>query len=162
VAQIDARSGRYDSARELITQVTTAGVAMDVNWLQACLLADAAADVGDREAAAYLHDQLEPFAGLFAVLARGAGCYCSTELYLGRAAATLGRLDEAQARMRRAIAVNERAGSPTFATMAMLRLGRVLAESGDAAAARDVLVETVARAEALDIPALAREAATAL
>ena len=85
---------------------------MDVNWLQACLLADAAADLGDTAAAAYLHDRLEPYADLFAVIARGAGCYCSTELYLGRLAATLGRLDEAEARLRRAVAVNEAAGSP--------------------------------------------------
>jgi hypothetical protein len=44
----------------------------------------------------------------------------------------------------------------------MLRLGRVLEDCGDAAAARNVLAETVARAEALAMPALAREAAAAL
>ena len=77
---------------------------MDVNWLQACLLADVAGDVGDPAAAAYLHERLEPYADLFAVIARGAGCYCSTELYLGRAAAALGRFDEAEARLRRAVA----------------------------------------------------------
>ena len=96
------------------------------------------------------------------MIARGAGCYCSTELYLGRVAATLGRLDEAEARLRRAVAVNDAAGSPSFAAISMLRLGGVLAERGDAAGAREVLTETVARAEALAMPALAAEAAAAL
>jgi DNA-binding SARP family transcriptional activator len=162
VAQVDARTGRHDSARELLERLTTAGVAMDVNWLQACLLADAAADVHDPAAAAYLRERLEPCADLFAVLARGAGCYCSTELYLGRLAATVGRLEEAEARLRRAVAVNDAAGSTTFAAISMLRLGGVLAERGDAAAARDALTETQARAEALAMPALAAEAAAAL
>jgi tetratricopeptide (TPR) repeat protein len=154
VARIDARSGRYDSARELLGRLTAAGVAMDVNWLQACLLADVAA-------AGYIHDRLEPYADLFAVIARGGGCYCSTELYLGRLAATVGRLDEAEARLRRAVAVNEAAGSPPYAAIALLRLGDVHAERGEEAGARDVLTETVARAEALGMPALAAEATAA-
>jgi tetratricopeptide (TPR) repeat protein len=162
VAYVDARGGRHDRARELLERLTAAGVVMDVNWLQACLLADAAADVGDPAAAAFLHDRLEPYADLFAVVARGAGRYSSTELYLGRLAATVGRLEEAEARLRRAVAANEKAGSPTFAAISVLRLGGVLAERGDASGARDVLAETVARAEALAMPALAAEAAAAL
>jgi DNA-binding SARP family transcriptional activator/tetratricopeptide (TPR) repeat protein len=162
VARIDASCGRHDSARELLQRLTAAGVAMDVNWLQACLLAEAAAELGDLSAAAYLYDRLQPHADFFAVIARGAGCYCSTELYLGRLAATLGRLDEAEARLRRAVAVNEQAGSPTFAAVSLLRLGGVLAERGDASGARDALTETAARAESLAMPALAVEAAGAL
>jgi DNA-binding SARP family transcriptional activator/tetratricopeptide (TPR) repeat protein len=161
VARIDARRGHYDSARELLGQLTASGVAMDVNWLQACLLADVAADVGDPAAAAYLHDRLEPYADLFAVIARGGGCYCSTELYLGRLAATIGRLDEAEARLRRAIVVNEAVGSPPYAAIATLRLGGVLAERGDEAGARDALTETITRAETLGMPALASEATAA-
>jgi DNA-binding SARP family transcriptional activator/tetratricopeptide (TPR) repeat protein len=162
VAQFDARSGRHDSARELLARLTTAGLAMDVNWLTACLLADAAADMDDRMAAAYVHDRLEPYADLLAILARGTGCYCSVELYLGRVAATIGRLDEAEARLRRAVTVNEAANCPTFAAISMLRLGGVLAQRGDATAARDVLTETVARAEALAMPALASAASASL
>ena len=161
VAYADARAGRHDSARTLLEQLTAGGVTMDVNWLQACLLADAAADLGHVDAAAYLHGRLEPHAELFAVIARGAGCYCSTELYLGRLAGTLGRLDEAEARLRRAVAVNEAAGTPAFAGVAGLRLGTVLAERGDAAGAREVLGRTVARAEELAMPALAAAAAAA-
>ncbi len=162
VARLDARSGRRDSARELVARLTEGDMAMDVNWLQACLLADAAADIGDRAAAARVHDRLEPYADLFAVVARGAGCYCSTELYLGRAAATAGRLDEGEARLRRAVAVNDAAGCESFAAVSTLRLGEVLAERGDEPAARDVLAETGARAEALAMPALAAAAAAAL
>jgi hypothetical protein len=162
VAQIDARGGRHDSARELLGRLTAAGVAMDVNWLQACLLADTAADLGDPDAAAFLHARLEPYADLFAVIARGAGCYCSTELYLGRLAATLGHLDEAEDRLRRAIAVNDAAGSPTFAAVSMLRLGGVLAERGDAPGARELLAQAAARADALAMPAVTAAAAAAL
>jgi hypothetical protein len=86
VACLDARSGSPDSAGELLDRLTAAGVTTDVNWLQACLLADVAAELGDPTAAAYLHDRLAPHADPFAVIARGAGCYCSTELYLGRLA----------------------------------------------------------------------------
>jgi DNA-binding SARP family transcriptional activator/tetratricopeptide (TPR) repeat protein len=162
VAYFDARSGRHDSARELLERLTAAGVSMDVNWLQACLLADAAAELDHPTAAANLHKRLEPYADLFAVIARGAGCYCSTELWLGRLAATLGRLDEAEARLRRAVAINDAAGSSSYAAVSMLRLGGVLAERGDGPAARDVLSETIARAEALAMPALAAAAAAAL
>ena len=159
LAQVDARSGRHDSARELLGRLTAGDMAMDVNWLATCLLADAAADLGDRAAAARLHARLEPYAHLFAVLARGAGCYCSTELYLGRLATTAGRLDEAEARLRRAVAVNDAAGSSSFAAISMLRLGEALTERGDAADARTVLAEAVARAEALGAPTLASAAA---
>jgi tetratricopeptide (TPR) repeat protein len=162
VAQIDARSGRHDSARHLLERLTAAGVRMDVNWLQACLLADAAADLGDAPAAACLHERLEPYADLFPVIARGAGCYCSTELYLGRLAGTLGRLDEAEARLRRAVATNDAAGSPTFAAISMLRLAGVLAQRGDAPGARDALTETLSRADALAMPALAAAASAPL
>jgi tetratricopeptide (TPR) repeat protein len=155
VAQLDARAGRHDSARHLLERLTAAGVRMDVNWLQACLLADAAADLGHATAAADLHARLEPYADLFAVIARGAGCYCSTELFLGRLAVTLGRLDEAEARLRRAVAINDAAGSPTFAAISLLRLAGVLAERGDAAGARDAFTETRSRAEALAMPTLA-------
>jgi tetratricopeptide (TPR) repeat protein len=162
VAYLDARSGRHKSARELLERLTSGTVRMDVNWLQACLLAEAAAEVRDPTAASHLHDRLAPYADHFAVIGRGAGCYCSTELYLGRLAGTLGRLDEAEARLRRAVSVNDAAGSPTFAAVSMLRLGGVVAERGDAPGAREVLTEAIARAEALAMPALAAEATAAL
>jgi hypothetical protein len=162
VAYMNARSGRRDEARRALRRLTGAGVAMNVNWLQACLLADAAADLGDRDVAATLHGLLEPHAGLFALIARGAGCYCSTERYLGRLAATLGRLDEAEARLRRAVAIDEAAGASVYAAAARLWLGRVLAERGDARRAREVLTEAGGRAEALGMPALAAAAAAGL
>ena len=124
-----------------------------------CLLAEAVADLGDPAAAAHLHARLEPCADQFAVLARGAGCYSSTELYLGRLAATLGRLDEAEARLRRAVAANDAAGCRSFAAISMLRLAGVLAERGDEPGARAALAETAGRADALAMPALAAAAA---
>lgn len=74
----------------------------------------------------------------------------------------MGRLDEAETRLRRAVAVNDAAGSGPFAAVSMLRLGGVLAERGDTAGASDVLAETVARAETLAMPTLATAAAAAL
>jgi len=162
VARVDARRGDRERAQPLLRRLIDAGVAMDVNWLQAVLLAEAAADLDDRDAAAFLHGRLEPLADRFAIIARGAGTYGSTELYLGRLAATLGRHDEAASRLRRAVAVNDEAGAGAYAAVATLRLGEALARAGDAEAARDALRDALGRADALGLPAVAAAASAHL
>jgi hypothetical protein len=132
---------------------------MDVNWHGACVLAEAAALVGDREAGAALHALLAPHAPLFPVVARAVGCLGSAELFLGRLADLLGRHGEAAARLRRAVRENERAGAEPAAAIALLRLGEALAaRPGQAGAARDALREAADRAGRLGMPALAAEA----
>jgi tetratricopeptide (TPR) repeat protein len=131
---------------------------MNANWHGACILADAAVLVSDREAGAALYALLEPHAQLFPIIARAVACLGSTEYYLGRLAGLLGRHDEAEARLRRAVAENERAGAAPHAAVARLRLGETLAHRGEQETARDVLQQAAKRADELDMPALVAHA----
>jgi DNA-binding SARP family transcriptional activator len=162
---IDAQTGHIDQARRLVAELARDGCSafpMDANWHTACDLADAAALVGDRDAAASLHAMLAPHANLFPVIARAIACYGSTEYYVGRLAAVLGRHDEAQARLRRAVTENERVGAEPRVALALLRLGEVLTARSQRDQARDTLTDAIARAEAAQMPALAAEAHAAL
>jgi hypothetical protein len=54
---------------------------------------------------------------------------------------------------------NDRAAAGPHAAAALLHLGGALASAGQQRAARDVLEQAAARAEALEMPALAADAA---
>jgi tetratricopeptide (TPR) repeat protein len=161
LALIDAAVGETEAARSLVSELARDGcraLAMDVNWHAACVLAESAVRVGDREAGAAVYALLEPHAQLFPLIARAVACLGSNEYYVGRLAGLLGRHDEAEARLRRAVAENDRAGAGPHAAGALLGLGEALAQRGEPEAAREVLQEAASRAEALDIPSLAAEA----
>ena len=161
LALIDAESGATEDARRRVAELARDGcaaLAMNANWHAVCILADAAAQVGDRDAAASAYAVLEPHASLFPLIARAVACLGSNEYYVGRLAATLGRHDEAETRLRRAVAENDRAGAGPHAAVALLRLGEALADRGRLDAARDVLEQAAKRADALDMPALAADA----
>jgi DNA-binding SARP family transcriptional activator len=158
VALIDAETGKAEDARRLVRELSRDGFAMDANWHAACILADAAVLVADRDATAALYALLEPHARLFPVIARAVACLGSAEYYLGRLAGLLGRHDEAVARMRRAVAENERAGAGPHAASALLRLGETLTHGGEHDSARDVLQQAAKRADALDMPRVAADA----
>jgi len=156
VALIDAETGAMEDARRLVSELARDDVlAMDANWHGACILADAAVRVADHDAGATLYRLLEPHARLFPVVARGVGCLGSAERYVGRLAGLLGRHDEAVTRLRRAVAENDRVSAGPYAADALLDLGATLASSGEHDSARDVLAQAAARAEALDMPAVA-------
>ena len=131
---------------------------MDANWHGACVLADAAVLVGDREAGAALYALLEPHARLFPLIARAVGCLGSNEYYVGRLAGLLGRHDEAVARLRRAVAENDRAGAGPHAAARAPAPRRDARARRGADAARDALQQAAARADALAMPALAADA----
>ena len=165
LAQMDVRARNLDSARRLVAELARDGCAAmptDANWHALCDLAEAAIEVGDREAAAAVHDRLAPHARLFPIVARGVCSYGSAEYYVGRLACALGRLDEAEARLGRAVEENRRIGAGPRAALALLRLGGVLAARGERARARGALAEAEARARQLAMPALAAEAGEAL
>ena len=92
------------------------------------------------------------------MIARGGVCAGSAEYYVARLAATLGRLDEAEARLRRAIAENTRIGATARATHALAHLGEVVAERGDPERGRELLLEAAAQADEQDMPEVARAA----
>jgi DNA-binding SARP family transcriptional activator len=158
VALIDAETGKAEDARRLVRELSRDGFAMDANWHAACVLADAAVLVSDREAAVTLYPLIEPHARLFPVIARAVAWLGSAEYYVGRLAGLLGRHDEAVARLRRAAAENDRAGAGPHAAAALLRLGEALTDRGDQDAAGDVLQQAAKRADALDMPMLAADA----
>jgi tetratricopeptide (TPR) repeat protein len=165
LALLDAELGNAASAHRLIGQFMRDGRAatlMNANWHAAGLLAEAAARIGDRAAAAVLYAQLAPHARLFPVVARGVACYGSAEYFAGRLAATLGRLDEAEVRLRDAVRENDSAGAAPRAALALASLGDVMTARGSYAAARDALDEAAARARALDMPVLAAQIRDAL
>ena len=68
----------------------------------------------------------------------------------------LGRPDEAELRLRRAITENLRIGARPRATIALARLGELLLERGETARARETLREAAAQADELDMPGVAR------
>jgi DNA-binding SARP family transcriptional activator len=160
-ALLDAETGATQDARRLVSELARDGcsaLAMDANWHGACILAEAAVLVDDRDAGAALYGLLEPHARLFPVIARAVASLGSAEYYLGRLAGLLGRHDEAVARLRRAVAENDRAGAGPSAAAALLRLGETLTHGGEQDAARDVLQQAAQRADALAMPTLAADA----
>jgi DNA-binding CsgD family transcriptional regulator/tetratricopeptide (TPR) repeat protein len=90
-------------------------------------MAELAAEFGDKQVAAQVHELLAPYADLFvcggtgAILIEG-----SARCALGIAAAAIGRLDDAIRDLRTAVEVNERAGLPGCAAIAKLQLARAL------------------------------------
>ena len=161
LALIDAETGATEDARRLVSELARDGgsaLAMDANWHAACVLAEAAVLVGDRAAGAVVYALLEPHAALFPLIARAVGCLGSNELYVGRLAGLLGRHDEAEARLRRAVAENDRAGAGPCAAVALLGLGQALILGGRPESARDVLRQAAQRAETLTMPRVAADA----
>jgi hypothetical protein len=157
LALLDAETGAIEDARRLVAELARDGasaLAMDANWHGACILAEAAVHVGDREAGAALYELIEPYAELFPLVARAAGCLGSNEYYVGRLAGLLDRHDEAEARLRRAVAENEGAGASPYAAVALLRLGEVLQARDRPGEARDALQRAALLGDALEMPAL--------
>jgi DNA-binding SARP family transcriptional activator len=163
--RVEVARGEQDHARRVLRELTRDGCAalpMDANWLGACELADVAVTLDDREAAAALHALLEPHARLHAVVARGATSKHVTEHYLGRLAFALGRVDEAEGRLRRAVGLDDAAGAAAYATDSVVALGHVLTARGDQAAARAAFEDALHRARHLDMPLRTAEAHAAL
>ena len=92
-------------------------------------VAETATLLRDREAAELLYATLEPHARLFPVVARGGACIGSVQYFIAGLAQTLGRSDEAELRLRRAITENLRIGARPRATIALARLGELLARA---------------------------------
>ena len=161
LAQIDSALGIGDRGQATATLLTAddcAALPMNVNWITSSELAEAVADLGDRDAAEALYRRLEPFADRFPVIARGVTTEHVVDHTLGRLAAVLGRYDEGVERLRRAIARSEAAEDPVRAAISTFHLARVHALCGDRDATEAAIADTVSRAEALSIPALAAEA----
>jgi len=152
---IDAAGGREASARAALAEVLSGtNLPATVNWHVAAELSEAVAILGDRAAAARLYTMLAPNARLFPVVARGGICIGSAQYFVARLASTLGRTDEAELRLRRAITENLRIGAAPRAAIALSRLGEL---TGD----RATLLEAAARADAFEMHGVAQRARAA-
>jgi hypothetical protein len=93
-------TGRDDQARHVLQRRMTAGIdsiPRDSEWLEALWnLGEVAAAVAELEAVEAIHDQLVPYADLWAVDGVGAACYGVVSHQLGRLSLALDRHDDAR------------------------------------------------------------------
>jgi tetratricopeptide (TPR) repeat protein len=98
--------------------------------VSAALLAEIAADLGDRTATAGLRRTLEPYGGQLLVVSIGAGCLGAADRYLGLLAALDGRPDEADRRYERALDLETAAGLDLLAARTACHLAEHLQATG--------------------------------
>ena len=154
------RTARGEALRELVAD-GGAKLPRGLNWHVLAYVAEAAARLGDREAAELLYATLEPHARLFPVVARGGVCLGSVQYSLARPGARArtarrGRAapaprDHREPADRRPPARDDRAG----------RLGELLLERGETERGRETLREAAAQADELDMPGVASRARAA-
>ncbi len=121
-------TGQLDLARAVFEPEAAADFAefpFDEIWL-ACmaLFSEGAVALGDARAQATLYDRLVPFADLHA--AGGPIFYGSMQRPVGRLAASLGRPEEAEDRLRRALAEHRRIGASFWLARTAVELAEVL------------------------------------
>jgi hypothetical protein len=161
LAAVEAHAGPHEDAVRRVARLAADGCAAlpeDVNWHVVCDLAEAVCALGDRTVAEVVRRRLLPHAELYPVVARGVLLYGSAEHHLGRLAAVLGRHDEAAARLRRAVAENERVGAGFRALLSRAELGNALTAAGDGTAAARMLTGVVEEARARGTPGVATAA----
>jgi class 3 adenylate cyclase len=90
------------------------------------LLGEVCAYLHDAERAAFLYDQLSPSAGYCIIVGACVDVYGSTHMLLGRLAAVLGRLDDAERHFEAALEQNVRMGSHRWTVWAQLRYAEML------------------------------------
>ncbi|MGH3785664.1 MAG: ATP-binding protein [Pseudonocardiaceae bacterium] len=120
---------RWDEARVVFQKLTADGFTgrpYNVNWLPGMVLsAEASAQLGEVRAAADLIRILSPYADQL-VTSGSVGCYGSVAHYLGRLAATMEHLDEADAHFAAAAAAHSRIGAPAWLARTQLEWAQLL------------------------------------
>jgi len=159
-----AEAGRPEQARALLAELGCPSLAaiphayIRLFWL--AVLAAVAGALGDRDLAAAVYPELEPYADQFVsgvLSAPGPAAH-----YLGVAAAVLDRLEEADAHFAHAADLAERTGARGLLIRTRLEWGRLRRARGDHTGARDLLAAAEALARELDAPDLAARAAAQL
>jgi tetratricopeptide (TPR) repeat protein len=131
VVVVYCANGQLDLARAVFAPeaaVDFAEFPFDQIWL-ACmaLFSEGAVALGDSEAQATLYERLVPFADLHA--AAGPIFYGSMQRPVGRLAASLGRFDEAEDHLRRALAEHRRIGASFWLARTTVELAEVLLDA---------------------------------
>lgn len=152
LAALTAEAGRHAEARRLFEELAANGFApvpRDNEWLlAAAFLVDACAALGDVPRAATLYQELRPLEerSTSDIPEGSAGAMAR---HLGVLAALLGRDDEAEAHLRRAIEIDEATGGRPWVAYAQADLAAVLRRQGSPAEAESL--ETAARAAAAEL-----------
>jgi DNA-binding CsgD family transcriptional regulator/tetratricopeptide (TPR) repeat protein len=157
LAVLLAELGMGEEARRELARVRVDGLDMfrETLWLGSLsYLADAARAVGDVETAALVYPELLPLAGGAVTIGHGVALYGAADRYLGMLAATLGELEEADARFRSAAALEAWMGASTWRAHTAFEHGRLLADMGETGAAAPLLAEAASIAETVGMPVL--------
>jgi hypothetical protein len=154
-----ARAGRHADAEDLLLALTDAAATVMpddlVRPFALMCLAEAAAELGHRRAAAFLHRALAPLSGQIVVVGDGVGVFGAVDRSLGMLVALLGGVQASDRHFARAIALEERIGAPVLATRTRYWWARALLDHDPTRAANELhAVET--RADQLGMTALSR------
>jgi DNA-binding CsgD family transcriptional regulator/tetratricopeptide (TPR) repeat protein len=110
-------------------------------WLAAlAYLTDACTALHEREVAALVYPELEPFAGANVMIGHLVSCYGAADRYLGMLAATLGWTERAELHFENALALNRRMGAWTWLAHTAYEYARFLLASGVADDRTEALV----------------------
>jgi tetratricopeptide (TPR) repeat protein len=166
LALIHCQRGHLDEARLVFQKLAAddfTNYPYDILWLTGMALsAEVCAELDDAPRAAVLAHLLAPYADQF-VTAGPVGCFGSVARYLGRLAATVGRLDEADAHFAAAAAAHTRIGAPAWLARTQLDWAALLLtrqHHGDIQTAARLLGQAQATARQLALNTLERRAAT--
>lgn len=147
-------AGRRDEALAYYEQArgSLRRVPRDARWMPTMvLLTDVSSQLDDRETTEICYRELLPFQDRFSASGGGTvACQGSVALFLGMAAMTLGRFDDGEGHLRRAIQRNTAVGARPWTARAELVMAELLRRQGRA------------RGQALDRARRAARTATAL
>ncbi len=165
LCQAYLESGERAEAAQVLASVLEGGLAnwpVELTWgTGMCLMAEVSARLESAEGAAAAYELLEPHGHRSAW--NGAMELGSINHYLGMAAATLGRPDEARERFAAAETANEALGVPLITARTRIEWARCLLTSGgDAVRARELLGQALDVARELGSPSTERQAAELL
>jgi class 3 adenylate cyclase len=147
-----------DQAQEVLSVDAATGFAeltYDSNWLAGTVIyAEATAQIGDRDAAAKLHELLAPYRGQIAF--NSATTWGAVERHLGNLERILGRAADAQRSLQRAAEVHERIGAPIWLARTRVDLARLA--TGGEHSRRTLLEQAIATARDLGCAGIERHA----
>jgi len=159
LALLHVDAGRPEAAQralDVLADERFANYPRDANWIPLLAIAgEVASAVGDTERAAVLLDLLAPYADRMIVLGTGVACWGSVARVLGTLATALGRWDEAEAQLARALAVHVRANAPILVALTQIDQARLLAARGDQTRAGELLAEARDVAQTLGLTRIA-------
>jgi class 3 adenylate cyclase/tetratricopeptide (TPR) repeat protein len=158
---------RGEEARSLLQRFGRGGFAdlpRDISTLSAlAFFAEAAAQLGERDMAAALYEQVVPWSGQ--LICNGPTILGAVDLYGARLAAVLGRHEDAERRFAAAAELHEKVGAPSWLAHTRFGWAEMLLERGgpgDAERARALLDLALATARELGLGGLERHASTLL